>query len=249
MHASQITASSAAPVHVLAVDDDCSLRTSIADYLGTHDIRVTALDSGRDISDVMQRELVDLLILDLKLPGEDGLQITHRLRSESNVPIIMLSGRDEEADRVMALEFGADDYITKPFSPRELVARIRTVLRRHRTETKAARPTGVRAYRFDGWVLNLNTRCLTSRDGRSVPLTNGEFNLLVVFANSPQRVLSRDQLLDLSRLHSDEVYDRCIDVQILRLRRKMEADLADLRYIKTERGVGYIFTVPVETIT
>ena len=246
MRADQTTASSTALVHVLAVDDDSSLRKGIADYLDIHDIRVTALDSGRDISEVMKRELVDLLILDLKLPGEDGLRITHRLRSESNVPIIMLSGCDEEADRVMALELGADDYITKPFSPRELVARIRTVLRRCHG---AAQRKDVRAYRFDGWVLNRNARRLTSPTGRTVALTKAEFNLLAALLGSPQCVLSRDQLLDRSRLHSDEVYDRCIDVQIFRLRRKLEADLAHPRYIKAERGVGYIFTVPVEIIT
>ena len=248
MHASLTPARNPALVHVLAVDDDLSLRESIVDYLGSHDIRVTALDSGHDISVVMQRELIDLLILDLKLPGEDGLQVTQRLRAESTVPIIMLTGRDEEADRVMGLELGADDYITKPFRPRELLARIRTVLRRYRKEIRIAPTTGARAYRFDGWVLNLNTRVLTSPDGRLITLSNGEFNLLVVFASSPQRVLSRDQLLDLSRLHSDEVYDRSIDVQIWRLRRKIETDPARPRYIETERGAGYIFNEPVEIV-
>lgn len=248
MNGGQMTAAPAAPVHVLTVDDDLSIRECIADYLGDNDIRVTTLSSGRDIADVMQRETIDLLILDLKLPGEDGMQIAQRLRSESDVPIIMLTGRHEEADRVMGLELGADDYITKPFSPRELLARIRTLLRRHRTAIKEPRPRGVRAYRFDGWVLNLNTRGLTSPDGRPVRLSNGEFNLLVVFAGSPQQVLSRGQLLDLSRLHNDEVYDRSIDVQVARLRRKLEADPAQPRYIKTERGGGYVFTAPVELV-
>ena len=248
MDARQTTATSTALAHVLAVDDDISVRECIADYLGDNDIRVTALANGRDIADVMQREIVDLLILDLKLPGEDGMQIAHRLRSESDVPIIMLTGRHEEADRVMGLELGADDYITKPFSPRELLARVRTLLRRRRAQVKQARPIGVRAYRFNGWVLNLNTRGLTSPDGRPVRLSNGEFNLLVVFAGSPQHVLSRGQLLDLSRLHNDEVYDRSIDVQVARLRRKLEADPAQPRYIKTERGGGYIFTSAVELV-
>jgi DNA-binding response OmpR family regulator len=148
----------------------------------------------------------------------------------------------------MGLELGADDYLTKPFSPRELLARIRTVLRRRRAEVRQGKPEGIRAYRFDGWELNLNTRRLTARDGRTVPLSNGEFSLLVVLLGAPQRILTRDQLIDLSRLHNDEVYNRSIDVQILRLRRKLEKDAGEPRYIRTERGAGYMFGVPVETI-
>jgi DNA-binding response OmpR family regulator len=160
----------------------------------------------------------------------------------------MLTGRAEEADRVMGLELGADDYLTKPFSPRELLARIRTILRRRKSEIRQGRPEGVRAYRFDGWELNLNTRRLTGRDGKSVTLSNGEFSLLVVLLGAPNRILSRDQILDLSRLHNDEVYNRSIDVQIMRLRRKIEVDAAKPRYIRTERGAGYQFGVPVETV-
>jgi DNA-binding response OmpR family regulator len=176
------------------------------------------------------------------------MALARRLRDESEIPIIMLTGRSEEADRVMGLELGADDYLTKPFSPRELLARIRTILRRRRTEVRQGKPEGIRAYRFDGWELNLNTRRLTSKDGRAVPLSNGEFSLLVVLLGAPNRILSRDQLLDLSRLHNDEVYNRSIDVQILRLRRKIEQNAAQPRYIRTERGAGYLFGVPVETV-
>ena len=143
---------------------------------------------------------------------------------------------------------GADDYVTKPFSPRELLARIRTVLRRRREEVRQGRPDGVRAYRFDGWELNLNTRRLTAPDGSLIVLSRGEFSLLVVLLGAPHRVLSRDQLLDLSRLHNDEVYNRSIDVQIMRLRRKIEPDQGSPRYIRTERGTGYVFSVPVETV-
>ena len=175
------------------------------------------------------------------------MMLARRLRDESAIPIIMLTGRREEADRVMGLELGADDYVTKPFSPRELLARIRAVLRR-RPEVQQGRPTGVRAYRFDRWELNLNTRRLTAPDGHEVGLTNGEFGLLVVFLGAPQRVLSRTQLLDMSRLHGDDIYSRSIDTQIMRLRRKLETDLNKPRYIRTQRQAGYVFSVPVETL-
>jgi two-component system, OmpR family, response regulator len=249
MDARQTIGTSAALAHVLAVDDDVSIRECIADYLGDNDIRVTALDSGRDIADVMQREIIDLLILDLKLPGEDGMQIARRLRSESAVPIIMLTGRLEEADRVMGLELGADDYLTKPFSPRELLARIRAILRRaHARDTVPDGLARIRGYRFAGHELNARLRRLTTPAGNTVALTNGEFNLLTAFLAAPQRVLSREQLLDLSRLHNDEVYDRSIDVQIARLRRKLAADEGK-QLIRSERGAGYALTAAVESIS
>jgi len=159
----------------------------------------------------------------------------------------MLTGRCEEADRVMGLELGADDYLTKPFSPRELLARIRAVLRR-RLEIQQGRPEGIRAYRFDGWELNLDTRRLRNRDGKTVLLSNGEFGLLVALLGAPNRILSRDQLLDMSRLHSDDVYNRSVNTQILRLRRKLETDPAKPRYLCTERGAGYVFSARVEII-
>jgi two-component system OmpR family response regulator len=234
--------------HVLAVDDDPTIRQLIGDYLGQNEFRVTAVADGRGMQEVLASQVVDLVVLDLRLQAEDGMALARRLRDESAIPIIMLTGRAEEADRVMGLELGADDYLTKPFSPRELLARIRTILRRRRAEVRQGRPDGVRAYRFDGWELNLNTRRLTAPGGRTVPLSNGEFSLLVVLLGSPHRILSRDQLLDLSRLHNDEVYSRTIDVQIMRLRRKIEPDASQPRYIRTERGAGYVFGVPVETV-
>jgi two-component system OmpR family response regulator len=238
----------AAQPHVLVVDDDPAIRELVTDYLGGNELRVSAVADGKAMQAVLADQVVDLVVLDLRLRGEDGMALARKLRDDSEIPIMMLTGRAEEADRVMGLELGADDYLTKPFSPRELLARIRTILRRRRAEIRQGRPDGVRAYRFDGWELNLNTRKLTGRDGRVVTLSNGEFSLLVVLLGAPNRILSRDQLLDLSRLHNDEVYNRSIDVQIMRLRRKIEVDAAKPRYIRTERGAGYQFGVPVETV-
>jgi len=234
--------------HVLAVDDDPVIREAIADYLSQYEFRVTAVAEGGAMQAVLAHEVVDLVVLDLTLRAEDGMTLARRLRDDSAIPIIMLTGRREEADRVMGLELGADDYLTKPFSPRELLARIRTVLRRRRPEVQQGRPQGIRAYRFDGWELNLNTRRLRKPDGHPVPLSNGEFSLLVVLLGAPNRVLSRDQLLDMSRLHSDDVYNRSVNTQIMRLRRKLETDPAKPRYICTERGAGYLFGVAVDTI-
>jgi DNA-binding response OmpR family regulator len=244
----QVHAPPTALAHVLAVDDDPVIREAIADYLGQHDFRVTAVADGHAMQAVLSDEVVDLVVLDLKLQTEDGMVLARRLRDESAIPIIMLTGRGEEADRVMGLELGADDYLTKPFSPRELLARIRAVLRRRRPEIQQGRPEGIRAYRFDGWELNLNTRRLSNRDGQVVPLSNGEFSLLVVLLGSPHRILSRDQLLDMSRLHNDDVYNRSVNTQILRLRRKLETDPAKPCYIRTERGAGYVFSVRVEIV-
>jgi two-component system OmpR family response regulator len=238
-----------AQAHVLAVDDDPSVRQMITDYLGDNELRVTALASGSAIEEVMSRETIDLVILDLKLPGEDGMQIARRLREVSGIPIIMLTGRTAEADRVMGLELGADDYLSKPFSPRELLARIRALLRRARAqETVADGLAKIRAYRFAGWELSVRLRRLKSPAGETIALTNSEFNLLVAFLAAPQRVLTREQLLDNSRLHNDEVYDRSIDVQVGRVRRKIEAKGATEKLIRTERGAGYVFTANVEIV-
>ena len=244
----QQPAAPAAVPHVLVVDDDPTIRELVAEYLGKNDLRVTAVPDGRSMQAILADQVVDLVVLDLKLRGEDGMALARRLRDDSEIPIVMLTGRSEEADRVMGLELGADDYLTKPFSTRELLARIRSILRRRHAEVRQGKPEGIRAYRFDGWELNLNTRRLSARDGHAVPLSNGEFSLLVVLLGAPSRILSRDQLLDLSRLHNDEVYNRSVDVQIMRLRRKIEKDPAEPRYIRTERGVGYLFGVPVETV-
>ncbi len=244
----QVPTPATAMLHVLAVDDDPTIRGAIADYLGKHEFRVTAVADGAAMQAVLAQEVVDLVVLDLKLQAEDGMALARRLRDESAIPLMMLTGRSEEADRVMGLELGADDYLTKPFSPRELLARIRAVLRRRRPEIQQGRPEGIRAYRFDGWELNLNTRRLKNRTGETVPLSNGEFSLLVVFLGAPHRILTRDQLIDMSRLHNDDVFNRSVNTQVMRLRHKLETDPAKPRYVLTERGAGYMFGVPVETV-
>jgi two-component system OmpR family response regulator len=239
----------AAQPHILAVDDDPAMRKLVADYLAENEVRVTTALDGRSMTEVLKRETVDLVLLDLRLQSENGMDLMCELRAASSmIPVIILTGRRDEADRIMGLELGADDYLTKPFNPRELLARVRTVLRRRNAEVRQGRPQGVRAYRFDGWELNLGTRRLVAPDGRLVPLGSGEFHLLVALLGAPQRVLSRDQLLDLSRLHSDDVFNRSVDIQILRLRRKIEPDPAAPRYIRTKRGEGYAFSVPVEVV-
>ncbi len=240
---------SAPAAHVLAVDDDPSVRDLISTYLGDYDMRVTAVPGEPEMASVLEREHVDLVLLDLRLKGQDGMQIARQLRATSKLPIIILTGRQEEADRVMGLELGADDYLTKPFSPRELLARIRALLRRTRMHENLAHSLAhVRAYRFEGWELSLRLRRLISPAGAVVPLRNGEFNLLLAFASAPQRVLTREELLDLSRLHNAEVYDRSIDVQVGRLRRKIERDPKAPALIVTERNAGYVFKPAVETV-
>ncbi|MDT3678697.1 MAG: response regulator [Burkholderiaceae bacterium] len=235
--------------HVVALDDDPSIRDLLATYLAQNEIRVTAVADGDGLDDTLSREAIDLVVLDLRLPGEDGMQIMHRIRQRSSIPILVLTGIAEEADRVMGLELGADDYLTKPFSPRELLARIRALLRRAQAQsTLAERVAEVRAWRFGDWELNVGLRKLRDVNGRLVDLTNGEFSLLAALLSAPQRILSRDQLLELSRLHNAEVYDRTIDVQILRLRRKIEDDPTRPRYIRTERGAGYVFDAEVQVL-
>lgn len=235
--------------HILVIDDDPQIRALLQEYLAENGLRVSVASTGDEMSRILTDEAIDLVVLDLRLGGEDGMAIVRSLRDQSAIPIVMLTGVRDEADRVMGLELGADDYLTKPFSPRELLARIRTVLRR----TKAAAPGSsrqreIRAYRFGGFELNLRTRRLKRSDGGDIALTNGEFNLLAALLAAPERILTRDQLLEASRVYDNEVYDRAIDIQVLRLRRKIEPDPAQPQYIVTERGAGYIFRSPVEVV-
>ena len=235
--------------HILAVDDDAQIRGLLSDYLTENGLRVSTASSGAEMSQILNEEAIDLVILDVRLKDEDGHALARRLRERQSMPVIMLTGVRDEADRVMGLELGADDYVTKPFSPRELLARIRTVLRRTQS---TARPGGmrreIRAYRFGDFELNLRTRRLKRQNGQAGSLTNGEINLLAAMLAAPERVLTRDQLLEASRVYDNEVYDRAIDIQILRLRRKIEPDPSLPRYIVTERGIGYSFSAPVEVI-
>jgi two-component system, OmpR family, response regulator len=232
--------------HVLALDDDPDVRKVLVQYLSAQELRVTAVATGREMLQVIESEPIDLLMIDLRLSGEDGLALARRVRETSALPILIVSGKTDEADLVMGLELAADDYITKPFRLRELLARIRAALRRSRPpETAVPRGEQLRAYRFAGWELNVRLHRLTSPDGRRVPLTNSEFSLLCAFLSAPQRVLSRDQLLERSRMHALEVYDRAIDVTMLRLRRKIERDPSNPELLRTERGAGYIFAAPV----
>ena len=236
--------------HVLAVDDDPAMRELMVDYLGGNNLHVTAVATSDEMARALLEHSIDIIVLDLGLDGEDGMELARKVRAESAIPIIMVTGRKDEADRVIGLELGADDYITKPFSPRELLARVRAVLRRYKlvTELLPARDGKRRAYEFGGWKLNLRTRRLSSPTGDCVELTNGEFSLLQAFCAAPLRILSREKLLELSRLDPAEIFDRSIDVQILRLRRKIEPNPLRPEYIKTKRGAGYIFNVPVRAL-
>ncbi len=251
------------PQAILVVDDDDALRKLLIDYLTGHGLSVSGVGTATEAVKAVSSNAYSLVLLDLSLPDGDGIDLARKWRTEQQISIICLTGRLEEADRVMGLELGADDYITKPFSLREVLARIRAVTRRAGTapaDTQApalplnssvqvpvTRGKHPRAYRFALWALNLNTRRLTSPEGKPVSLTNAEFNLLAVFLGTPGRIISREQLLERTRAF-DDIYDRAIDVQILRLRRKLEADAKNPKLLCTERGVGYFLNAEVEAL-
>jgi two-component system OmpR family response regulator len=235
--------------HLLVVDDDLDICNQLSDYLGRNDFHVTAVNTAKQMLDFIAREAVDLLLLEPRLRGEDGLRLTRTVRESSSMPIVVVSGRDDVADRVLGLELGADDYVTKPFSLRELLARIRAVLRRCKVDVVGpARDDTLRAYRFAGWELNVRLYRLNSPDGNRVDISRGEICLLRALLSSPQRILTREQLLELTHIDSTEIYDRSIDTQILRLRRRIEPDPAKPRFIRTERGTGYYFDAPVSAV-
>ena len=235
--------------HLLVVDDDLDICNQLSDYLGRNDFHVTAVNTAKQMLDFIAREAVDLLLLEPRLRGEDGLRLTRTVRESSSMPIVVVSGRDDVANRVLGLELGADDYVTKPFSLRELLARIRAVLRRCKVDVVGpARDDTLRAYRFAGWELNVRLYRLHSPGGDRVEISRGEIGLLRALLSSPQRILTRDQLLELTHIDSTEVYDRSIDTQIMRLRRKIEAEPTAPRFIRTERGTGYYFDAPVSAV-
>jgi two-component system OmpR family response regulator len=234
--------------HILVVDDQKEICEVVQEYLSGEGYQVSAASDGTAMRRVMAQSPIDLVIVDLMLPGEDGLTLARILRQESNVGIIILTGRGETVDRIIGLEMGADDYLPKPFHLRELLARVKSVLRRVSARIKEPAPaTGGRSRaRFSGWNLDLSTRELVSPAGSEVRLTTGEFDLLAAFVNNANQVLSRDRLLDLARNREAGPFDRTIDVQVGRLRRKLEDDPQKPTMIKTVRGTGYIFTPTVE---
>jgi two-component system, OmpR family, response regulator len=232
---------------VLVVDDDASIRALVKDFLSENDFHVVEAVSAADMDRAITHENPDIILLDLGLPDQDGLSVAKRLRETSDIPFIMVTGRKDDVDRIIGLEVGADDYVTKPFNPRELMARVKAVLRRH-DGTKPRRPDTPRAFRFGHWELYTGTRRLKREGQAAIEMTNSEYALLVAFLRSPRQILSRDKLLEMSRMH-DDIYDRSIDVQILRVRRKIEEDASSPTFIRTERGQGYYFDADVTTIT
>jgi len=234
--------------HLLLVDDDKELCALLSKFLTRHRYRVSTAHNGREMASILESSRISLVILDLMLPGDDGLTLCRRIRSTSTVPIIMLTAMGEEVDRIIGLEMGADDYIAKVANPRELLARVRAVLRRVGAPEAGAPTAKERILEFAGWRLDVTHRQLISPRDALVPLRAGEFELLLAFVERPQRVLSRDQLLDLSRGRSASVFDRSIDVQISRLRRKIEPDPKEPTLIKTVRSGGYILAANVIAI-
>ena len=233
---------SPAPAHILVVDDDPALRELLAEYLAVNGLTVEAVADGQAMHQAMERRKPDAIVLDLMLPGADGLSLARELRSRSDIPILMLSARGEEIDRVVGLEVGADDYLTKPFSPRELLARLRALLRRAHTHSAHAPGDAARASlrRFGTFVLDLAAHRLT-RDGVEIHLTGAEFDLLKAFVERPHRVLSRDDLVDVLKGFERDPFDRSVDVRVTRLRRKIETSPTEPVYIRTVRGEGYLF--------
>ena len=234
--------------HVLVVDDDSQVRQLVARFLRDHGYRTSGARDGREMREALASTKVDLIVLDLMLPGTSGLDLCRELRASSSVPIIMLTARGEDTDRIVGLELGADDYIPKPFNPRELLARVRAVLRRAAARPDATQAIGGRRISFAGYVLDTQRREVTSPDGVVIDLSGGEYDLLLAFIERPNRVLSRDQLLELSRNRTADSFDRSIDLQVSRLRRKLEAGGKTPALIKTVRGAGYIFVPTVKRL-
>ena len=234
--------------HILVVDDARDIREPLVRYLKESGYRASAADSAAAARRAMRTSGIDLVILDIMMPGEDGLSLCRSIRESSGIPVIMLTARGEELDRIVGLEDGADDYVAKPFNPRELLARVGAVLRRTNTLPPRLRGPTAERYRFGEWTFNAAQREIVGPEGLALPLSSGEFKLLMAFLERPKVALSREQLLDLTKGRDAEVFDRSIDNQVSRLRRKIEQDPKNPRYIKTVWGGGYMFTSDVENL-
>jgi two-component system OmpR family response regulator len=236
-------------VQILIVDDEPEVRDVVSYEVQHQGWDVLEAGSGEELTKVLKSETPNLILLDIRLPDQDGLSIAQRLRTTSNIPIIMLTGLGSDVDRIVGLEMGADDYVVKPFNPRELIARIKAVLRRTSSEPTNGEPADALGHdcrRFAGWFIDLSARILKEPGGNTVSLTNAEFSLLEAFVNAPRCVLSRDQLLEKTHTYDAAVFDRTIDVLILRLRRKIEPNPQAPKLIRTERGAGYVLDADVE---
>jgi two-component system OmpR family response regulator len=231
--------------HILVVDDDAEIRGLLGEYLRKNGCKATIAADGKEMRAALARGKIDLIVLDLMLPGEDGLALCRKLRADLDTPVIMLTARGEETDRIVGLEIGADDYLAKPFSPRELLARIKSVLRRYRSVPRSLRTQDARSIVFAGWRLDTVARHLVSRDGVVTALSGAEFRMLRIFLDHPNHVLSRDQLMLLTHGREAEPFDRSIDNQVSRLRHRLADDPAEPAIIKTVRGEGYVLAVPV----
>ena len=234
-----------APDHILIVDDDAEIRSLLSQYLVKNGLRVTAAADGRGMWQALDAGRIDLIVLDLMLPGDDGLTLCRNLRAKSDTPVIMLTARGEETDRIVGLEMGADDYLAKPFSARELLARIKAILRRARSLPENLQPDNARHIRFADWVLDTAHRQIISAANVVTPLSGAEYRLLRIFLSHPNRVLNRDQLVDLTQGKEADPLDRSIDVQVSRLRNRLGDDPREPRLIKTVRGEGYVLAVDV----
>ncbi len=234
------------PERILVVDDDLEIRELLTEYLRKNGFPTRAVADGKAMWSTLAAERFDLVVLDLMLPGEDGLSLCRRLRVESDLPVIMLTARGEETDRIVGLEMGADDYLPKPFNPRELLARIKSVLRRYRNLPRSPADADAKAFRFAGWRLDALMRNLVSPEGVVTSLSGAQYQLLTQFLAHPGRVLSRDQLMMLMHGHEADPLDRAIDLQVSRLRQRLRDDPSDPHIIKTVRGEGYVLAVPVE---
>jgi two-component system OmpR family response regulator len=231
--------------HILVVDDHRDIREALAKYLARKGLRVSVADGAPAARRMLKTSAVDLVVLDIMMPGEDGLSLCRHLRATGDIPVILLTAVSDETDRVVGLELGADDYVTKPFNPRELLARIRAVLRRAHSVPRPRDALESKQLRFDRWTLQVDRRELVGPDGVAVPLSTAEFRLLVTFLKRPKIVLTRDQLLDLTSGRNAQAFDRSIDNQVSRLRRKVEADPRNPVLIKTVWGGGYMFAAEV----